>query len=167
MTGTCERDTPQVFNSTSPLKHQNAAKRDGLLFLFLWFFSVMATVSSYFMVETGKFLPPSSHLQADLQHFLTNHSIYQEQWGNPDMHSINDLSHRYWISLLVLTSGNPKKSISQSKNGATVGGQRVQSENCQNLIQPSCKHPQFSIFSHYVTEATKRRNNNIDFDCGL
>lgn len=45
-----------------------------------------------------------------------------------------------------------------------MGGQRVQSENCQNLIQPSCKHPQFSIFSHYVIEASKRRNNNIGFD---
>ena len=51
----------------SPLKHQNTAKREGLLFFFLSLvFLFDGDCIILFYGETGKFLPPSSHLQADL-----------------------------------------------------------------------------------------------------
>ena len=94
--GNCEPDTPQVFNSARVLENIEIQQKEmTCCFCFCLVFLFDGDCIILLYGETGKFLPPSPHLQADLQYFLTNHSIYWEQWRNPAMHSINDLSHRY------------------------------------------------------------------------
>lgn len=150
-------------------------KRDGLLFLLVWLglFSFMETASCYFIGNRVKFchcpLIWWFYLQAELQHLLTNHSIFWKQPGNPAMYPINELSHKYWIPLWAPVTRNPKESISYSKNWATMGtgGEEEFKEICQRLIQYSWQGSVgFFVFPLCDSVSTKRDKNNIDFDCG-
>lgn len=55
--GNCEPDTPQVFNSARVLENIEIQQKEMTCCFrfFVWFFSVMETVSSYFMGKQVNF----------------------------------------------------------------------------------------------------------------
>lgn len=106
----------------SPLQHWNIAISNGLLFCFLFFslffFSFMEIVSCYFIGKMVNFYQCSLiwWLSAGRIATLFNKSFHLlGTGGNPAMYPINELSHRYWISLLAQWLEIQRKALFKAK----------------------------------------------------